>query len=117
MTGLVRYQVDDHAVAFVTLDSPGTRNALSDELLDDLLAALAAAADDGVRVVVLGSSHERVFSAGGDLKAFAGDAPAIAKYAGLHRFPRLYRAIGGLRSEEHTSELQSHHELVCRLLL
>src|SRR5437773_6214413 len=23
----------------------------------------------------------------------------------------------GLRSEEHTSELQSHHELVCRLLL
>src|SRR5437773_4789236 len=24
---------------------------------------------------------------------------------------------GELRSEEHTSELQSHHELVCRLLL
>src|SRR5437773_4589634 len=23
----------------------------------------------------------------------------------------------GLRSEEHTSELQSHHDLVCRLLL
>src|SRR5437773_8063406 len=26
-------------------------------------------------------------------------------------------AFGYLRSEEHTSELQSHHELVCRLLL
>ena len=27
-------------------------------------------------------------------------------------------ALGfGLRSEEHTSELQSHHDLVCRLLL
>src|SRR5437773_10962941 len=26
-------------------------------------------------------------------------------------------AITGLRSEEHTSELQSHHDLVCRLLL
>src|SRR5437667_8608819 len=25
--------------------------------------------------------------------------------------------IRGLRSEEHTSELQSHHDLVCRLLL
>src|SRR5437667_9849796 len=25
--------------------------------------------------------------------------------------------VGGLRSEEHTSELQSHHDLVCRLLL
>src|SRR4029077_21298460 len=27
------------------------------------------------------------------------------------------RPIGGLRSEEHTSELQSHLNLVCRLLL
>jgi enoyl-CoA hydratase/carnithine racemase len=97
MSGLVRYAVDDHGVAFVTLDSPRTRNALSDELLDDLLSALAGArADNGVRAVVLGSSHERVFSAGGDLKAFAGDAPAITKYAGLDRFPRLYQAIGGL---------------------
>src|SRR6266540_4530251 len=26
-------------------------------------------------------------------------------------------APGGRRSEEHTSELQSHHDLVCRLLL
>src|SRR5438034_5724641 len=26
-------------------------------------------------------------------------------------------AIAGLRSEEHTSELQSHSDLVCRLLL
>src|SRR5437773_11145816 len=25
--------------------------------------------------------------------------------------------IGHVRSEEHTSELQSHHDLVCRLLL
>src|SRR5471032_3704290 len=25
--------------------------------------------------------------------------------------------VEGLRSEEHTSELQSHHDLVCRLLL
>src|SRR5437773_3714903 len=32
---------------------------------------------------------------------------------------RLWRAhvIRARRSEEHTSELQSHHELVCRLLL
>src|SRR5437773_3705885 len=27
------------------------------------------------------------------------------------------RGLGGPRSEEHTSELQSHHDLVCRLLL
>src|ERR1700712_5408227 len=93
----VRYTVDDQGAAFVTLDSPETRNALSDALLDELHDAFArAAADDDVRVVVLGSSHERVFSAGGDLKAFAGDVPTIAKYAGLDRFPRLFATIGGL---------------------
>src|SRR5437773_4460136 len=27
------------------------------------------------------------------------------------------RAVAAARSEEHTSELQSHHDLVCRLLL
>lgn len=93
----VRYAVDDHGVAFVTLDSPETRNALSDELLDELLGRLVDARDDDdVRVVVLGSSHERVFSAGGDLKAFASDVPTVTKYAGLDRFPRLYELIGGL---------------------
>ncbi|TWH00860.1 enoyl-CoA hydratase/carnithine racemase [Nocardioides sp. J9] len=94
---LVRYEVEGDGVAFVTLDSPDTRNALSDALLDELIAALEdAGCDPDVRVVVLGSSHDRVFSAGGDLKAFASDAPTIDKYAGLDRFPRLYRLIGSL---------------------
>src|SRR5438034_2102938 len=30
---------------------------------------------------------------------------------------RFFGASGGKRSEEHTSELQSHSEIVCRLLL
>lgn len=93
----VRYDVDDAGAAFVVLDNPESRNALGDELLDELLARLTDARDDeSVRVVVIGSSHERVFSAGGDLKAFASDAPTIAKYAGLDRFPRLYELIGGM---------------------
>jgi enoyl-CoA hydratase/carnithine racemase len=93
----VRYDVDEQGAAFVVLDNPESRNALSDALLDELLARLTEARDDDeVRVVVLGSSHERVFSAGGDLKAFASDQPTIAKYAGLDRFPRLYELIGGL---------------------
>src|SRR5438034_2488608 len=29
----------------------------------------------------------------------------------------IYNAVVGTRSEEHTSELQSHSDLVCRLLL
>src|SRR5438874_8946606 len=36
--------------------------------------------------------------------------------AGLPRAPRL-RAAAAARSEEHTSELQSRRDLVCRLLL
>jgi enoyl-CoA hydratase len=94
---LVRYEIDDHGVAFVTLDDPATRNALSDKLLDELLATLEdAKRDEAVRVVVLRSSHERVFSSGGNLKAFADDNPAIVKYAGLDRFPRLYTLLAGL---------------------
>jgi enoyl-CoA hydratase len=93
----VRYSVDDHGVASALLDSPETRNALGDELLDDLLAAVQAAKEDpGVRVLVIGTTHERVFSAGGDLKAFADTAPAVSKYAGLDRFPRLFLALGRL---------------------
>ena len=97
MTNLVRYATDECGVCVVTLDSPSTRNALSDDLLDELIAAFESAADDtDVRVVVLTSSHDRIFSAGGDLKAFAGETPTIEKYAGLDRFPRLYKLIGGL---------------------
>jgi enoyl-CoA hydratase/carnithine racemase len=84
-------------VLYLTLDSPQSRNALSDEMLDELIAAFERAAnDDDVRVVVLASSHDQVFSAGGDLKAFASDTPTIAKYEGLSRYPRLYSLIGGL---------------------
>lgn len=45
MTGRVRYEVDDRGAAFVTLDAPESRNALSDELLDDLLDAFERAID------------------------------------------------------------------------
>lgn len=93
---LVRIDIADR-VATLTLDSPATRNALSDAMLDALLAALERAkVDDDVRVVVLASSHDKVFSAGGDLKAFASETPTIEKYAGLDRFPRLYELLGDL---------------------
>lgn len=93
---LVRVDVDA-AVAWLILDSPKTRNALSDSLLDELIAALERVRDDlSVRVVVLGSSHDSVFSAGGDLKALAGDTPTIEKYADLARFPRICSLIAGL---------------------
>ena len=93
---LVRYDVADH-VATIALDQPEKRNALSDALLDDLLAAFEAARDDDeVRAVVLTSTHEKVFSAGGDLAGFSADAPLIRKYFATDRFPRLFELIGGL---------------------
>ena len=92
----VSYAVADR-VATVAMNRPEARNALSDQLLDDLIAALTAARDDEtVRCVVLTSTHEKVFSAGGDLGAFASDAPLIDKYFATDRFPRLFHLIGGL---------------------
>jgi Enoyl-CoA hydratase/isomerase len=92
-----RYTVDNAGIARVTLDHPGSRNALGDEMLDALLAAFGTArADVAVRVVVLGSSHDRVFCAGGDLKAFASDGPPVPSYLGLDRFPRLFTLLAEL---------------------
>jgi enoyl-CoA hydratase/carnithine racemase len=93
----LRYDVAPSGVATIALDEPETRNALSDALLDELLAAFAAARDDdAVRCVVLASTHERVFSSGGDLGGFAADAPLVHKHRGIDRFPRLFRLIGEL---------------------
>src|SRR5256885_13136753 len=48
----------------------------------------------------------------------AGDvAGAPVMLQGTPRLANLWRAAGALRSEEHTSELQSPCNLVCRLLL
>ena len=92
----IRYEVDG-GVATITLDQPDTRNALSDELLDELTAGFALARDDdAVRCVVLTSSHEKVFSSGGNLAGFAADVPLAHKHRGIERFPRLFRAIGEL---------------------
>jgi enoyl-CoA hydratase len=92
----LRYEVAD-AVATIALDDPATRNALSDALLDDLLSALAAARDDPqVRCVVLASTHETVFSSGGDLAGFTAPVPLVERHEANARFPRLFELIGRL---------------------
>jgi enoyl-CoA hydratase/carnithine racemase len=93
----LRYDVSDAGVATIALDEPETRNALSDELLGELVAALEAAREDpGVRCVVLTSTHEKVFSAGANLAGFAADVPLVHKHFATERFPRLFRLIGEL---------------------
>jgi enoyl-CoA hydratase len=90
----ILYDVREDGVATVTLDSPDNRNALTNELLSELTDAFGSARDDeSVRCVVLTSSHEKVFSAGGALDQFAADVPLVHKHFGTERFPRLFKTI------------------------
>jgi enoyl-CoA hydratase len=91
------YDVAGNGVATITLNQPDTRNALSNEVLGELIAAFEAARDDdNVRCVMLTSSHDRVFSSGANLGGFAGDVPLVHKHFGSDRFVKLFRLIGEL---------------------
>ena len=59
----INYRLAATGVATIALDQPQTRNALSDELLGELLDALRTVRDDPrARCLVLTSTHDRVFS-------------------------------------------------------
>jgi enoyl-CoA hydratase/carnithine racemase len=93
----LRYEVAQTGVATIALDQPETRNALSDELLEELIDALQTAGEDpDVRCVVLTSTHERVFSSGANLAGFAADAALVHKHFATERFPRVFRLLGEL---------------------
>jgi enoyl-CoA hydratase len=93
----ILYEVGGDGVARVVLNTPDNRNALTGALLADLIAAFESARDDErVRCVVLTSSHEKVFSAGGSLDQFAAEAPLVHKHFGTEQFPRLFRTIMAL---------------------
>src|SRR5256885_1600105 len=78
----------DGGIARVVMQRKGN-NSIAEDLMQELASAFQElGADPSVRVVVLASAYEKYFSVGADL-----------------------------RSEEHTSELQSPCNLVCRLLL
>ncbi|MDQ6836037.1 MAG: enoyl-CoA hydratase/isomerase family protein [Actinomycetota bacterium] len=92
----IRYDVSA-GVATIALDQPETRNALSDDLLSDLISALHSARDDpSVRCLVLTSTHEKVFSSGGNLSGFADDQGLVAKHFATERFPAVFRLLGEL---------------------
>ena len=92
----INYAVAD-GIATIALDDPETRNALSDQLLFELLDALRAAkADETARVVVLTSTHEKVFSAGGNLAGFGSDASTAEKHFASAAFVEVFKTIGEL---------------------
>jgi enoyl-CoA hydratase len=93
---IVLYEAAD-GIARISLNDPDTRNALSNELLAALVAAFERARDDDdVRCVVLGSTHDKVFSSGGNLAGFAADVALVHKHFGTELFPRLFELIGRL---------------------
>ena len=93
----ILYEVAAGGVATVTLNQPETRNALSNELLGELIDAYAAARDDDdVRVVVLTSSHDKVFSSGANLAGFGADVPLVHKHFASDRLVEIFRLIGEL---------------------
>ncbi|PVG84831.1 enoyl-CoA hydratase [Nocardioides gansuensis] len=74
-TELVHLAVTD-SIATITLDSPHNRNALSRQLVTELLERLrTAAADDDVRVVLL-TSADPVFCSGADLSEASAESLA-----------------------------------------
>ena len=107
----VRFEVEGN-LATITLDRPEARNAYSDAMCTQLVAALDAAAhDQHVRCVIMTGSGQ-AFHAGGDIKAmkarsgmFAGDASELRQryLDGIQAVPRriaefrkpLFAAING----------------------
>ncbi len=97
MYDTLRYDRDETRVATIALDRPETRNALSAELYDDLLDALARAkADPGVGCVVLTSTHPTTFCAGGDLGGFEADVGLVERHDAAAKFPAVFQALGEL---------------------
>jgi len=93
----IRYGAGDGGIATIALDDPDTRNALSNDLLGELTDAFEqAGSDESVRCVVLTSTHDKVFSSGGNVAQFAADTPLIHRHFATERFVRLFGVIGGL---------------------
>ena len=64
------------ATLILRLNRPEARNALTMSLIAELAGALVEAeADTEIRAVVLTGTGDRAFSAGMDLKSFAGGEP------------------------------------------
>jgi enoyl-CoA hydratase/carnithine racemase len=93
----VLFHLGEDGVATITLNQPDTRNALSEELMVGLIAALSRARDDpAARAIVLASSHHSVFSSGANLGGFAAESTLVQKHFASERFLELFKLIGAL---------------------
>jgi enoyl-CoA hydratase len=93
----------DPPIAVVRLNRPEARNALSDALMDELVAALTELDADGeVRCIVL-AGDERAFAAGADIAELAAStavelyqAPRVARWDAIRKLSTpLVAAVSG----------------------
>ena len=93
----------DAPVAIVRLNRPEARNALSDALMDELVAALCELDADGeIRCIVL-AGDERAFAAGADIAELAAatavelyQAPRVARWDAIRKLSTpLVAAVSG----------------------
>ena len=85
------YEVDENGVAVLRLERPEARNAIDTLMLNELLARLAEAAEDGaVRTLVISSSDHMGLSAGADVRE---ELEAEQKVERMQLFADLYNAI------------------------
>jgi enoyl-CoA hydratase len=87
--GLVLVEREE-PIAVVLLNRPGQLNALSDELMDELVSELQRLdRDDAIRCIVLGGS-ERAFAAGADIAELAATSAIELYYARrIERWDRI----------------------------
>jgi methylglutaconyl-CoA hydratase len=91
--GTVLLETEDD-LAIITLNRPEKRNALSPELIEDLLAALAAVEEGPARVAIL-TGAGRAFCAGMDLAALRklADRTPAENLADARRTAGLFRRV------------------------
>ena len=90
---LTTFDVDSYGVALLQLDRPKVRNAINTQMLEEMLAHVAAARDDEeVRVLVISSTDHMGLSAGADVREDLDRDGAVRK---MDLFARLYDEITG----------------------
>ena len=107
----------DGPIARMRFNRPQVLNAINDEMVADLRAALRVVRDDpAIRVMVL-SGAGRAFMAGGDISAFQGPADEVRMRVREHGavMPELQRGDGVL-IEADLGEAERHYTIKCNVI-
>jgi enoyl-CoA hydratase/carnithine racemase len=90
---LTSYRIEENGVALLRLERPEARNAINSQMLEELLAHLAAAREDhSVRVLVISSADPLGLSAGADVREELDEEGKVRR---MQLFADLYDEVVG----------------------